>query len=204
MPPNKFLSEAVHVGRNRIKKNAKHKTTMKKYTTRSLLIDSTAKTVTEIMVPRNDANNHIHKLIGCESCDRVAFGCGVMLSVDDNGLSRISRKAEPPHDVTQGFFVTHDNGVPRQLIAGKGILWTYNSEGETIDLPAWVTTTLIQQHVAFVADHHRNAAANLCEEILSRAGISADPEQIQLHQRRYADIVRRALALTEKTSAGSQ
>jgi len=171
---------------------------MKKPTTRSLLIDPVAKNVTEIMVPRIDANNHIHKLIGCDYCDQVAFGCGVMLSVDDNGLSRISRKTQSPHDVTQGFFVTHDNGEPRHIIAGKGILWTYDSEGETVDLPAWVTPTLIRQHVAFVADHHRNAAADLCAEILSQAGIAAGPEQILIHQRRYADIVRRAMALTEK------
>jgi hypothetical protein len=171
---------------------------MKKHTTRSLLIDPVAKTVTGIMVPLNNANTNFHNIIGCDSCDQVAFGCGIMLSVDDKGLSRISRDPRPPRQVTQGFFVTHDNGVPRQLIAGKGILWTYDSEGETIDLPAWVTPSLIRQHVAFVADRHRNAAADLCEEILSQAGIAADPEQIQIHQRRYADIVRRAMALTEK------
>ena len=150
------------------------------------------------MVPLINANTHFHELIGCDSCDQVDFGSGVLLSVDDDGLSRISREAEPPHDVTQGFYVTHANGVPRQLIASKGILWTYDSEGETIDLPAWVTPALIRQHVAFVADCHRNAAADLCEEILSQAGIAAGPEQIQIHQRRYADIVRRAMALTEK------
>ena len=171
---------------------------MKKHTTRSLLIDPVAKTVTEIMVPLINANTHFHNIIGCDSCDQVAFGCGVMLSVDDKGLSRISRDPRPPHDITQGFFVTHDNGVPRQLIAGKGILWTYDSEGETVDLPAWVTPALIRQHVAFVADHHRNTAADLCGEILFRARIAADPEQIQIYQRRYAEIIRRALELTEK------
>lgn len=171
---------------------------MKKHTTRSLLIDPVAKTVTEIIVPRNDANNHIHKLIGCDSCDQVDFGSGVMLSIDDDGLSRITRDPRQPRQVTQGFFVTHANGVPRHLIASKGILWTYDSEGETVDLPAWVTPALIRQHVSFVADHHRNAAAALCEEILSQAGIAFGPTQIQTHQRRYADIVRRALELTKK------
>lgn len=177
---------------------------MKNNTNRSLLIDPVAKNITEIMVPLIDANTHFHNIIGCQSCDQINFGCGVMLSIDDDGLSRISRKAQPAHDVTQGLFVTHDNGLPRHLIAGKGILWTYDSEGETVDLPAWVTPALIRQHVAFVADHHRNAAADLCQEILSQAGIAADPEQIQIHQRRYADIVRRALALTEISTGGSQ
>lgn len=171
---------------------------MKKHTTRSLLIDPVAKTITEIMVPRFGAHTHFHTLIGCDCCDRVDFGSGVMLSVDDDGLSRITREAEPPHNVTQGFFVTHAHGVPRHLIAGKGILWAYDSAGVTADLPTWVTPALIRKHVAFVADHHRNAAAELCEEILSHAGIAADPEQIRIHQRRYADIVRRALVLTEK------
>jgi hypothetical protein len=169
---------------------------MKNNTTRSILIDPNAKTITEVMVPVIGANTHFHKLIGCNSCDQVDFGSGVMLSIDDDGLSRIARDAKPPHNVIQGFFVTHANGVPRQLIAGKGILWTYDAEGETVDLPAWVTPALIRQHVAFVADHHRNAAAGLCQEILSQAGVAFGLEQIQLHQRRYAAIVRRAMALT--------
>jgi len=169
---------------------------MKKHTTRSLFIDSIAKTVTEIMVPRNDANNHIHKLIGCESCDHVDFGCSVMLSIDDEGLYHITREPESPHNVTQGFFVILSNGVPTRLISGKGVLWAYNAKGETIDLPVWVTPALIQQLVKFVADHHRNAAADLCSEILSQAGIAFGREQIQIHQRRYADIVRRAMELT--------
>jgi len=169
---------------------------MKKHTTRSLLIDPVAKTVTEIMVPRNDANNHIHKLIGCESCDQVDFGCGVMLSIDDEGLYRITREPESPHNVTQGFFVILSKGVPTRLISGKGVLWAYNAKGETIDLPVWVTPALIQQLVKFVANHHRNAAADLCHEILSQAGVACGWEQIQLHQRRYADIVRRAMELT--------
>ncbi len=177
---------------------------MKNHTTRSILIDPVAKTITEIMVPLIGANTHFHKIIGCESSDQVDFGSGVMLSIDDDGLSRITRDTKTPRQVTQGFFVTHANGVPRHLIAGKGILWTYDSEGETVDLPPWVTPALIQQHVAFVADHHRNAAADLCQEILSQAGVAFGPEQIQIHQRRYADIVRRALALTEKTTGGTQ
>ena len=169
---------------------------MKNQSTRSILIDPIAKAVTEIMVPRIGANYHIHKLIGCDCCDHIDFGSGVMLSVDDECLSHITREAELPHNVTQGFFVIHLNGAPRNLIAGKGVLWAYDAQGETIDLPAWVTPTLIQQHVKFVADHHRNAAADLCEEILAHAGIALGQEQIQLHQRRYADIVRRAMALT--------
>ena len=176
---------------------------MKNETNRSLLIDPTTKTITEIRVPVVGANTHLHKLIGCDSCDFVDFGQGVMLAVDDDGLSRTARDLKPSHNASQGFFVTHANGVPRHLIAGKGILWTYDSEGETVDLPAWVTPALIRQHVAFVADHHRNAAADLCQEILSQAGIAADPEQIQIHQRRYADIVRRALVLTEKITGGN-
>jgi len=179
-------------------KIAKHKINMKKHTTRSLLIDSIAKTINEINVPLSDADNHIHKLIGCESCCRINLGSRVILTIDDEGLYRINREPEPPHDVTQGFFVIHAHGVPRHLISGKGVLWAYNAEGETIDLPAGVTPALIRQHIAFVADHHRNAAAELCEEILSQAGIAFGPEQIRLHQRRYADIVRRAMALTEK------
>ena len=182
-------------------KNAKHKMNMKNNTTRSLLIDPVAKTITEINVPLINANTHFHNIIGCESCAQVDFGSGVMLSIDDEGLSHITRVAEPPHNVTQGFFVTHANGVPHRLISGKGILWTYDSEGETIDLPAWVTPTLIRQHVAFVADNHRNAAAALCEEILSKAGITAIPAEFPIQQQRYADIVRRALALTEKINA---
>jgi hypothetical protein len=179
------------------KKNAKHKTTMKKHTTRSLLIDPVAKTVTEIMVPLC-GNNHIHKLIGCESCDQIDFGSGVMLSIDDEGLYHIPRQPEPPHAVIQGFFVTHVNGMPRNFVSGKGVLWAYDAEGVTVDLPAWVTPALIRQHVAFVADRHRNTAADLCGEILSQAGIAFGPTQIQTHQRRYAEIVCRAMALTEK------
>jgi hypothetical protein len=169
---------------------------MKNNSTRSLLIDPVAKTITEVMLPQAVAGEFIHHLIGCESCDQVDFGSGVMMSIDDDGLSRITRAAEPPHNVTQGFFATHTNGVPHSLISGKGVLWAYDAKGVTVDLPAWVTPALIRQHVAFVADHHRNAAAELCKEILSRAGIAVGPEQIQIHQRRYADIVRRVMALT--------
>jgi hypothetical protein len=161
---------------------------MKKPTTRSLLIDPVAKSVTEIMVPRIDANNHIHKLIGCKGCDRVDFGNRVMLSIDDFGLS----------NVTQGFFVIHVNGVPRHFISGKGVLWAYNAEGETVDLPAGVTPALIRQHVAFVADHHRTAAADLCAETLTRAGITGNPAEFSTQKQRYNEIVRRAMALTEK------
>ena len=169
---------------------------MKNPSTRSLLIDPVAKTITEVMMPCAGAGEFIHHFIGCESCDQVDFGSGVMLSIDDEGLYHIARESEPPHNVTQGFFVTHSNGAPRNLISGKGVLWAYDAEGVTVDLPASVTPALIRQHVKFVADHHRNAAADLCHEILSRAGIAVGPEQIQIHQRRYADIVRRAMALT--------
>ena len=120
------------------------------------------------------------------------------MAIDDEGLYNITRETEPPYNVTLGFFVTLFNGEPGRFISGKGVLWAYNDEGETVDLAVWITPELVRQHAAFVADHHRNAAANLCEGILSKAGIAFGPEQIRLHQRRYADIVRRAMALTEK------
>jgi hypothetical protein len=169
---------------------------MKHHSTRSLLIDSIAKTVTEIMVPRGGDIDYIHKLIGCEGCDHVKFGSGIMLAIDDYGLIHIARKAEPPHDVTQGFFVTHVNGTPRHFIAGKAVLWAYDEEGLTVDLPGWVTPALIRQHVAFVADQHRNAAAELCREILTRAGITANPAEYATQEQRYNEIIRRAMALT--------
>jgi hypothetical protein len=161
---------------------------MKHHSTRSILIDPLAKTVTEIMLPRAGDIDFIHKLIGCKGCDRVDFGNRVMLSIDDFGLS----------NVTQGFFVIHVKGVPRHFISGKGVLWAYNAEGETVDLPAGVTSAFIRQHIAFVADHHRNAAADLCAETLTRAGITGNPAEFATQKQRYNEIVRRAMALTEK------
>lgn len=169
---------------------------MKSYSNRSLLIDSINQTITEIEVPKANEAWHIHNLIYCECFSEVKLGSGISLLVDDEGLYRIKRQANPPHDVSQGFFVTHSQGVPRHLIAGKGLISAYNSKGETIDLPAWVTPTLIQRHIKFVADEHRNAAAELCAEILARVGVTANPAEFEEHDRRYAEIVRRAMALT--------
>ena len=165
-----------------------------KSTTRSILVDPISNTITEIEIPR-DKVDFIHEVIGCERCSQVYFGNKMNLSVDDVGLINIPREPLPPFNVRQGFFVIHADGQARNLIAGKGILWAYDHEGITVDLPPWITPAFIAKFIKFVPLDQRNAAAGLCREIMA----GGESEGIVIHlgapRKRYIEIVKRALGL---------
>jgi len=154
-----------------------------KDTTRSILIDPIAKTITNIELSCVNENDQTHKIIGCDYCCQVYFGDRVSMSVDDEGMLHIPREPHPPYDVTQGFFVIHTGDMARNLIAGRGILWAYNAEGETIDLPDWIQPGVIAEVIKFVPAGQRNVAADLCQRILTEG------------EANYAKIVNQALAL---------
>jgi hypothetical protein len=105
------------------------------------------------------------------------------MSVNDEGLLHIPREAQPPYNVMQDFFVIHTGDMARNLIAGRGILWAYNAEGETIDLPDRIQPEVIAEVIKFVPAERRNVAADLCHRILTEG------------ETNYAKIVNQALAL---------
>ena len=154
-----------------------------KETTRSILIDPIAKTITNIELSCVDENEQIHKIIGCDYCCQVYLGDRVSMSVNDEGLLHIPRETRPPYNVMQDFFVIHTGDMARNLIAGRGILWAYNAEGETIDLPDRIQPEVIAEVIKFVPAERRNVAADLCHRILTEG------------ETNYAKIVNQALAL---------
>ena len=154
-----------------------------KDTTRRILIDPIANAITNIDVSCVNASEQIHKIIGCEFCCQVDFGGRVFLTVDDEGMLYIPRETHPPYDIVQGFFVIHTGDMARNLIAGRGILWAYNAEGETIDLPDGIQPGAIAEVIKFVPAERRNVAADLCQRILTEGGINK------------AEILNQALAL---------
>jgi len=154
-----------------------------KDTTRRILIDPIANTITNIDVSCVNASEQIHRIIDCDYCCQVDFGSHVFLTVDDEGMLYIPRETQLPYNIMQGFFVIHTGDMARKLIAGRGILWAYNAEGETIDLPDWFQPEEIAEVIKFVPAEQRNVAADLCQRILTEG------------ETNYAMIVNQALAL---------
>lgn len=165
-----------------------------KKTTRSILVDPIANTITDIEIPRGK-NDYIHEVIRCARCSQVYFGDNMNLSVDDAGLIDIPRETEPPFNVRQGFFVIHVDGQARNLIAGRGILWAYDHEGITVDLPSRITPAFIAKFIKFVRPDQRNAAAGLCREIMAGGKSEGNVTHLGAPLKQYLEIVNRALAL---------
>jgi hypothetical protein len=166
-----------------------------KDTTRCILIDPIAKTITDYYLPESGGNKCIYKAIGCDCFDHLELGEGLQLFMDDNGLISIPRETTPPYNVTQGFFVIHDGLTARHLIAGKGLVSAYDSDGVTVDLPLWVDPQRIAQIIKFVPNDQRNAVAGLGKKILADAGLVFSKADWDARTARHAALVKQALAL---------
>jgi hypothetical protein len=98
----------------------------------ALLIDSTAKTVTEVEV--GEGIEDIYKHLGCSCFDIVNLGGGVDCYVDDEGLLKNGYIDEDgtKHNMT-GFVFDGGN-----VLMGNGLIMGHNEEGESVDSPVQV------------------------------------------------------------------
>jgi len=110
-------------------------------------------------------------------------------------MLHIPRELAPPHNVTGGFFVVHNLSVACALCAGKGVVIMRSPRGEPFALPPEVTIEVMSQIIKFVPNDQRNAAADLCNELVADCCEVKSKAHYEELVAREADIVKRAMAL---------
>jgi hypothetical protein len=162
---------------------------------RTILINPVDETITVVELPDKHTIDDIYKALQCTTFGVISLGDGCDLFIDDEGLMSIPRSEEPSYEVTQGFFVLHQNGKPIHMIAGRALVTRHNENGDTVAVPERITVNMIAAFVHWIPKSRRNDAAEIGGELLNLMGIVESQEELEEKRQKEVDLVSRAYNL---------
>ena len=156
---------------------------------KTILIDPTEMKVRPLELPSGDLTNIIEAIETAESTDVISFTIGVDIWIDDEALMAVS-------DTTRWFIIKNTSSEPIHLTSGKALVTGVNGNGDTIEIPGWLTVESVSNRIAFVPAEKSEAAASIAEQILELTGPVSTEEELQNVQKQYAVLMALAEELT--------